>query len=257
MRRKRAGDNVVANTHLNFQHSKTAVVDDLVAHIDTKLATSPPLLTADFTARTVIVEPDAPVDPYNPCMNGGVFFVPEPAVECSFFHHAQAFQINKGESLGSVPIVANFELSFTLLVNNVPEYLSYNEIINIQDPNQQLFNKESFQSNVFIQSSLGVNWLIVVWKQSLDLQLANGIFSPYYIASIPSEMVIGGTYDIKIRVKSGILKVYIDGLLKSEGEVDVIETQENQELVAIGMGGTTKHNTLPLDAQCLKIRKKT
>ena len=70
MRRKRAGDNVVANTYLTFKHAETVVVPDLVAHIDTTLAVSPVLKTAGFTARATIVPPSCNLDP---CMNGGVF----------------------------------------------------------------------------------------------------------------------------------------------------------------------------------------
>ena len=61
MRRKRAVDNVVAKTYLTIQHAETVVVQDLQAHLDTKLAASPPLRNAQFTARSTIEEPKAPV----------------------------------------------------------------------------------------------------------------------------------------------------------------------------------------------------
>ena len=56
--------------------------------------------------------------------------------------------------------------------------------------------------------------------------------SDFYSSKIQTEMVNGGSYDIKIRVKSGIMKVYIDGCLKSEGEVVVAEAQD-QEIYAV------------------------
>ena len=47
-----------------------------------------------------------------------------------------------------------------------------------------------------------------------------------------TEMVTGGTYDIKIRVKSSFMKVYIDDCLKAQREVHVTEVVDQMIFAA-------------------------
>ena len=210
MRRKRAGDNVVANTYLTFQHAETVVVPDLVAHIDTTLAVSPVLKTAGFTARSTIAPPSCILDP---CMNGGVFVEPEPAPACSFFHLASAFTIGIAAPLATVPTVADFELSFTLLVNPATtSYTRYKDIIRIRDQTGQ--NWHAQQPRVSMYEKLNsnnepTNWLMVNWNQ-------HGSQTEFVF---PTDMVTGGTYNIKIRVSSNYMKIYRVVLRKCREDV--------------------------------------
>ena len=74
-------------------------------------------------------------------MNGGVFVESEPAAECLFLDVQDlsffAFQIDRGDALANVPIVSNFELSFTLFLNEPfdDDFDGYKQIIIIKDPN--------------------------------------------------------------------------------------------------------------------------
>ena len=66
--------------------------------------------------------------------------------------------------------------------------------------------------------SEGLHWLKILWHQenssllSMQAEIIND-----------NQRIEGGTFDIKIRVKSSAINVYINGCLKSEDEVDVIE----------------------------------
>ena len=60
-RRKRDADHVIANTQLTFQHDGTA--SDLTAHVDTKLASSPSLSAAGFSAIGFSVISAGPANP--------------------------------------------------------------------------------------------------------------------------------------------------------------------------------------------------
>ena len=243
-RRKRAGENVVANTNLHFQHPKTFVVPELHARVDTQLAASTPLAASGFTSVNSIIQ--GPVGSCitlsNPkgwvqCMNGGVFVESEPAALCSYFFLAQTFHIpNSHESdlaLGSVPTVDHFELSFTLFLNlkNVQNYWTmdtdygWRKIVVIQDPD----NPNSKQPQVDISNSAGRHWLSLNWNQGPDWSTSQEL-KPFL-----TEMVYGGTYDIKIRVKSGSMKVYIDGCLKAERGIDITPA-ENQLIYAASPG---------------------
>ena len=151
MRRKRSTHhgNVVADTNLHFQHDGN--VDDLHAHIDNQLADSTPLFDAGLTAQSAKTTeqdqdnepeslPDEPCDPCiescSPCMNGGVFVESEPAAPCSYLSLVPAFQIRQGAALGTVPVIANFELSFTLLLNQaIEEADEPHAVMTIQNPN--------------------------------------------------------------------------------------------------------------------------
>ena len=126
-------DNVVANTNLQFQHDGS--VNDLNAHVDNQLAASTPLSDAGFTAKPAKTGDQEDQAFCDQCMNGGVFFEPEPAAECAYFSSAPAFQIGQAGALASVPIVTNFEFSFTLFFKEADgaDY-RYKEIINFQDP---------------------------------------------------------------------------------------------------------------------------
>ena len=208
---------MVANTNLHFQHDGS--IDDLHAHVDNQLAVSTPLSDAGLTAQSAKITTTAPIDLCNPCMNGGVFVESEPTDDCSFLSLASTVQIHQGAALATVPIVADFELSFTLLLNQANEDFYYQDMMNIQDPNS-VYPK---RCGVGMHNTGGVYFLAVYWT------------GPFLI-EIPTKMVNGGTYDIKILVKSGIIKAYIDGCLKSEAEFPrnfVVAEASDHEIYAV------------------------
>ena len=167
----------------------------------------------------------SPVEACNPCMNGGVFVESEPAAECSHFSSSQAFQNNQYNVVGIVPIFHEFELSFTFLLNQQNEDSIRREIIFIQDPDND--PRLSNQPRVGMYNTRGVYWLMVNWNQGPAVFTGLDPLDPVFTSSqeimFQTEMVAGGTYDIKIRVKSKIMKVYINGCLKAQLVVDVIE----------------------------------
>ena len=148
---------------------------------------------------------------------------------------ATPYKISSQESaLAKVPTVAAFELSFNLLLSKQENVwfdpdgqtgdYGIREVINIKDPD----NARVSQPRVDMVGGSGVQQLVVTWTQGTWIP-----GTPWFGTQgtstgmmIPTEMVTGGTYDIKIRVKSGIMKVYIDGCLKTEFDVDVTEAQD-------------------------------
>jgi len=220
VRRKRGThhDNVIANTNLLFQHDGN--VDDLHAHVDNQLAVSTPLSDAGLTAQSTKATTPAPVDLCNPCMNGGVYVESEPDAECFYFWLVPAFKIKQGfistklDSLARVKSVGNFELSFTLLLNQA--YFDYYELFEIMTIRDSI-SYDVRQPSVNMFNRGGKHWLKIFWILSVSSEpYPDGVFE------IETEMVTGGTYDIKIRVNSpsyygtdyGNMEVYIDGCLK-------------------------------------------
>ena len=154
-------------------------------------------------------------------MNGGVLqYESEPAADCSFLSLAPAFPIHQAAALGRVPIVANFELSFTLLLNQENKDDTYHAIISIQDPN----SVDVKRCGVGLHNSGGDYFLAVYWTSNIAIDIYHTFFE--------LEMVTGGSYDIKIRVKSFIMRVWIDDCEKSETEIDVEEIPD-QEIFAV------------------------
>ena len=171
---------------------------------------------------------ETPVDPCNPCMNGGVFVESEPAAECSQFHSASDSVVNIGKqgALATVSIPADFELSFTLLMNQPNEYYSDQDIINIRHPDIVTAQQPRVSMSCNLNSNNEpIHFLIVNWNQE-------GLGPWAQQISFPTEMVSGGTYNIKIRVNYNYMKIYIDGCLKGELGVDVFEV-EDQAIFAV------------------------
>ena len=112
-------------------------------------------------------------------------------------------------------------------MNQPNEYYSDQDIMYIAGLLLMAQQPRVSMSCVLNSNNEPIHYLLVNWNQE---EVGPGHYAQQI--SFPTEMVSGGTYDIKIRVNYNYMKIYIDGCLKGELGVEVSEV-EDQAIFAV------------------------